>query len=499
MALAVRSSQLGRRGADMTGWHPRIRRRRPAARHGVLWGLAVAGSLISPAIARGQGASATPPLLSLPDAMALALANAEPALQATDAITDAEIGLRVARAAFQPKFGSSLLSTLGQDNLAGQTYGLSFSQRLLTGTEVRAGLNTTSSRNQLGTYWGSDTTFSVSQPMSRGFSPRFTRREITLAQERLAGARRQRALVEQRLAIEVAAAYWRIGAQNQLVALAEASAARARQLLEASRARLGAGKVSQLDVLRAEQLVAENDLQVLDARAAAQDAADQLRLLVGRGRDFVFAVAPEVSVPSAHMAEDEAEATAMDRRLEVAGATESVREAENAVWIAGQQGLPQVDLGVAWTRRETAATLRDSFGLDQFHFAGFATATLPFDRTAARAARESAQLDLDRRRRALANLRLSVAQEARRAVRQYERMRQGLGLVEASLDQARREAELALLRYDRGLSNNLDVVTAEANLLAATARRASMLGDLAVAWLQVRAAAGVLDPRADVR
>ena len=199
------------------------------------------------------------------------------------------------------------------------------------------------------------------------------------------------------------------------------------------------------------------------------------------------------------MTEAEAEASALAQHLELAGAAASVREGEDAVWLAGQQSLPQVNLGVALTRRETAPNALDSFGLDNFQLAGFASATLMFDRTASRAGRQSAQLDLIRRQRKSASLRLSVAQEARRAVRYYERLYQGLTLVESSVEQASREAELALLRYERGLSNNLDVVAAEANLLGARARRASLLGELAVAWFQLRAAAGVLNPRVDIR
>ena len=61
------------------------------------------------------------------------------------------------------------------------------------------------------------------------------------------------------------------------------------------------------------------------------------------------------------------------------------------------------------------------------------------------------------------------------------------------------EAELASLRYQRGLSNNLDVVTAEGNLLAARARRLSALAELAVSSLRLKSAMGTLDLAAEFR
>jgi outer membrane protein TolC len=61
-----------------------------------------------------------------------------------------------------------------------------------------------------------------------------------------------------------------------------------------------------------------------------------------------------------------------------------------------------------------------------------------------------------------------------------------------------REVEVAQLRYDTGLSNNLDVVSAESRLMLAESRRIQALADAAVARLRLRALLGVFDPHADI-
>jgi outer membrane protein TolC len=73
-----------------------------------------------------------------------------------------------------------------------------------------------------------------------------------------------------------------------------------------------------------------------------------------------------------------------------------------------------------------------------------------------------------------------------------------LSAAETSVDIGQKEVEVAQLRYARGLSNNLDVVTAEGSLLSAEARRISALADAATARLGLRAVLGLLDPRVDV-
>ena len=57
---------------------------------------------------------------------------------------------------------------------------------------------------------------------------------------------------------------------------------------------------------------------------------------------------------------------------------------------------------------------------------------------------------------------------------------------------------VAQLRYERGLSNNLDVVSAETSLLNAESRRILALAESAISRLSLRATLGNLDPQRDL-
>src|SRR5439155_23163223 len=101
----------------------------------------------------------------------------------------------------------------------------------------------------------------------------------------------------------------------------------------------------------------------------------------------------------------------------------------------------------------------------------------------------------DRRKREIATLQRRIADDVKHAIRERDRLVRGLAAAENSVDIARKEVEVAQLRYERGLSNNLDVVTAEGNLLGAQSRRIQVLADSAVAGLSLRAVLGILNPR----
>ena len=218
-----------------------------------------------------------------------------------------------------------------------------------------------------------------------------------------------------------------------------------------------------------------------------------------RDVDYDFRVAPEIDVRAEPLAPAVAVAMALENRLELRDAAAAVEEAEREVGYARHQLLPQLDVSMALTRRETADSLRSAFGTDRFEPVTFFSISAPLDRTVEVAGVRTAMIERDRRVRARETLRRRVAQEARRAVRLQERLANRLANAGVTVEFAEREVELAYLRFQRGLSNNLDVVNAQAALLNATTRRLAVLADQAVARLTLRATLGTLDVRRDVQ
>jgi outer membrane protein TolC len=245
--------------------------------------------------------------------------------------------------------------------------------------------------------------------------------------------------------------------------------------------------------------VTQAELQFFDAQAAVEDARDQLRFLIGRDSGESLSVVRDIPRLDEPIAAADAVALALDRRLDLQSALALAADADRAASFARNQLLPQVDVNLALTRRETASSLGRSFGLDGFQFATFLTVSMPVDRTPAQIEYQNSLIERDRRSREIDSLRKRVGDDVRRGIRQRERVIRSLAAAEATVEIARRELEVAQLRYERGLSNNLDVVTAEGNLLSQQSRRISALADSAVAYLALRATLGILDPLKDIK
>ena len=117
-----------------------------------------------------------------------ALVKNDRLLNQRDAITQSDLGLRLARNEFRPKVTPNMLGSFGQTDISSQTYRIDLSQRLTTGTELRLSTGTTSAEipglagDEDVLYYNADTTLTVSQPLLRGFGRSVARRSLTSAE-----------------------------------------------------------------------------------------------------------------------------------------------------------------------------------------------------------------------------------------------------------------------------------------------------------------------------
>src|SRR6266850_4424949 len=182
-------------------------------------GVIVAGLLLATA---APASAQNSPVLTLAQAVKEALAKNDRMLNQRDTTEQADLGMRLARNAFTPKIVPNIFGSFGQTNVTSQDYRVDVTQKLVTGTQLRAGIGTSTAQIPVAPgiaggdvhFYNADTTVTVSQPLLRGFGPSIARRPLTSAELRRAEADREQALTEQQVTIDTAAAYYRIVAQR---------------------------------------------------------------------------------------------------------------------------------------------------------------------------------------------------------------------------------------------------------------------------------------------
>ena len=334
------------------------------------------------------------------------------------------------------------------------------------------------------------------QPLLQGFGKTAATFDLRNAERGLEAQERGYELARQQLALQVTKAFYNIARQRHLLELARQSEQRNEQLRMASEARMGVGLSSRLDVLRADLQARRAAAAAVDSASALQTGLEGFRALLALPPDF--AVEPErvslhTTLPPPVGPVEQLVATALELRLELHETRARVADGERALKVTGQRLLPQIDVNVGYTAVGYGETLGDTFNDVDHRVSVFFTAAYPLQRANAQASYASAQLQLRAQRRAVRERELGVTTEVRAAARNLNRLREGIRLQQQAVELSQQQHQLAMLRYERGIASNFDVLDAEAGLNQSRISLIALLTDYQVALVELRRATGALN------
>lgn len=433
-------------------------------------------------------------VLSVEEAVQLALAHNLNLQDTVDSVYSAQISQGLAASSFglklTPSFAGGFGSQAGQD----RRYGLEASKLLSYGTTVTASAFSDFAGTDLGNLTASNLSFTVTQPLLRGFGTRATEFDLENAKRNQQSAERNLEVSRQRLAVEVVASYYNIVRQEGLIDVAAKSVERSQELLRASEARLKVGLASQLDVFRAELLLSQAEESLINREEALELALDTFKFNLGldpQDEVFLEMVQPEYQPITLDLGAQTQ--MALRNRLEIREQRDRIGDSARAVSVSRQNLLPQLDLNLRYERLGFGSTFSESFDFDDDAIGVFLSTSYPLDQSSERASVAQTQLELASRRRSVQLLEYNVTREVRAACRNVDRIGKSIVLQEKNMDFAEKQLRLASLRYQRGLANNFDIIDAENNLISARSNYVSLVADYNVALIELKRVTGTLE------
>ena len=233
-----------------------------------------------------------------------------------------------------------------------------------------------------------------------------------------------------------------------------------------------------------------------DAVNAVDDARDVLRRTAGLPRDFSFDIRAPVDLPLGEPAAAEGAAGVMDRRPEALEARDQVVDAEYAVRIAKSQQLPSLSAVLGYSFGNFGSTFGETVRPRNPSFTFGLRTDYNLNATALYAARRSAEVQLETRRRNLRILEDDFVREVRRAYRRLDALSKNLAIAGDNLRVAELQLEVARLRFEKGLSDNFNVIDAENLLNSARLLELDSRFAILLARLDCLFASGTLSPDA---
>jgi len=184
---------------------------------------------------------------------------------------------------------------------------------------------------------------------------------------------------------------------------------------------------------------------------------------------------------------------ALDARLELQESRDLVDDARRSASLAKQNLLPQFDLNVGVAQLGFGSSFGTAWRAGDRQVNVFLSASIPLPQAGQRATRAVADLEVGSRQRGVRQRELDVEQEVRQALRELEQIQKSVELQRKAVEVADQQRRLAVLRYQRGLGSNFDVVDAESSLVTARSALVQLLTSYVVARLDLKRTTGTLD------
>ncbi|MBC7784327.1 MAG: TolC family protein [Burkholderiales bacterium] len=301
-------------------------------------------------------------------------------------------------------------------------------------------------------------------------------------------------------AVDVAARYFRVLTRYQSLRNRFINFRNLLDLVDRSENLFAAGRVTALEVQRAQQSLLSAEDLLNTAQLNLQTDLDDFKTVIGMPVEQPLDLVPvDVEVSELDAALGNPEAMALIYRLDLQTARDRIDDARRGVSIARNDLGPSLDLSLGGTmgnqdsaraRRVDSRTLEYNAGL---------TLDLPIDRLAERNDYRRSLISLDRAQREAVDLQQNVLADVRAAERGIRSAQQSLNIQRRGIDVARKRLEAANDFLLLGVAtSSRDVVEAQASLLNAQDAFDRARADLTIQMLQFLRDTGTLrlDPGA---
>lgn len=299
----------------------------------------------------------------------------------------------------------------------------------------------------------------------------------------------------QNVALQVEAAYFSLQAQRGLASALQLNLATADSNLVSAQQRYRAGVATITDVLQAETVRAQAELELESAQGDAQVAHGSLAVAMGLPANARFELAPapdSIDVALAASSVDTLINRALENRPDLAATRAQVLQAQAQVRVARAAELPALTLG------SSASLPRSSQPNASGRTVGVTVGvSIPLFNLARPYNVQAAQAQVDAFEARAGLLRTQVAQQVYTSYYQLQTATRRVRTTDVLLAAATRNESAARARYRAGVGTILELVTAQSALASARAQHSQSRWTWATALSQLAHDVGVLGPRGE--
>jgi outer membrane protein TolC len=379
------------------------------------------------------------------------------------AVQRGRLGVEAARREFDTGLTPhGAVNTTGDDT--DWRYGMRADRKLAWGAEIGLDASVTRYPAFVDEPWRSAVRIDVRQPLFQRFGRLVHEEPLAAAGEQLRAERRRWELQKTDLIVEVARQFESIIRLSRQVACDDAMVARAKHLLELTRAREQQGRVSRIDTLRVELQRGQAEARLENHREALFVARRNLAELLGfppeTECDPAPSPLPDIDIPPMDLAVQ----TALDHRLDYAQSIQDYHAAARGAKLARRRLLPDINLVAANEQFGKAVSLKESAELDRNLWTVGLAGQIDLNRRRDQPQVDLSELDVQAARESIRIRALSIARDVQQGVSAYRQARSEFTIAGRNLSAAGARSDLARSLFEMGRGDSFSVTDADSAL-----------------------------------
>ncbi|MEX1026309.1 MAG: TolC family protein [Planctomycetota bacterium] len=335
----------------------------------------------------------------------------------------------------------------------------------------------------------SSASFSITQPLLRGFGPKITLEPLTQAERNLVYAVREYERFRRAYAVDVANRYFRILSARDTLGNEQRNLERLEELRENSASLAEAGRRSEIEVDQARQDVLRANDRVIQAQQSFAAALDDFKLFLGVPISTEIDLATESGLlfapddPILNLSEEFAVAVALSERLDFQTTLDRLVDAERRSRVIADALRAGLDLSVDALAVSDPDELLD-FDSDAAPWNLRLDLDLPINLIPERNAYRRALVTRQASERAVEEASDQIRLRLRDLRRELDSAAASLAIQEGAVQLAERRVEGADLSLQAGRSSTRDLLEAREDLVEAQNQRVRLAVDLTLAGLE---------------
>jgi outer membrane protein len=434
-----------------------------------------------------------PLILTLENALNIALSTQRRLGGVTNAVINSEINLELAESEFDLRFVPKGDAGYVGGGKAGSGYtlggGIEIFKKFRQGTRIAIFPSVMKAAH----HFQSNVRTVFTQPLFRGFGFEYNSSGIRAAQYGNRTARRSYYLAQVRLMMQTIQGLYDIKRQEAFVELERESLARIKKFCQSTRMKEKIGLCDALDVYRAEIELKRVEDSLDQALDRLQDVKDSIKDTLALPLDLQIEVDVPLEYEIAVIPLDEAIETALSNRVEVDQADDQLEDARRVQYMAKSNLYPELNLVVDYTSLSRDEVFTRIWTYNRESKWGFGlTTSADVSQLRESCAYETSILNTMEAQRNTLQVRDNVTLDVKRTLRSLARSHEKVLFQEQQIENSTKEFHLARVKFEHGLANNFDLIQAEKNLRSAQTGLISAIIDHKIGQFKLLSSLGML-------